>query len=61
MATKTKYKITKSWGKHKVGEILEESREVRRKLAEGGCLEKMAPDSSKNKMQKETAKNKEVK
>lgn len=46
----TKYKVTKPWGKHKVGDILPESREVRRKLQEGGCLEKMAPETSKNKM-----------
>jgi len=46
-----KYIVTKRWGKHKEGDILPESREVRRKLAEGGCLEKMAPDTSKNKIE----------
>ena len=55
-----KYKVTKAWGKRKVGDILPESREVRRKLEEGGCVEKMAPDTSKNKMQKEPVKNKGV-
>ncbi len=58
MAEKDRYKVTKKWGKHKVGDILPESREVRRKLREGGCLEKMAPETSKNKMQQDTAKNK---
>ena len=53
-----KYKVTKPWGKHKVGEILPESREVRRKLREGGCLEKMAPETSKNKKQSDDVKNK---
>ena len=53
-----KYKVTKAWGKHTVGEILEESREVRRKLREGGCLEKMAPESSKSKKAVDDAKNK---
>ena len=53
-----KYTVIKSWGNHKVGDVLEESREVRRKIQEGGCLEKMAPENSKNKMQKDSAKNK---
>ena len=52
-----KFKVTKAYGKRKVGEILTESRETRRKVREGGCLEKMAPDV-KNKMQKDTAQNK---
>jgi hypothetical protein len=46
-----KYKVTKAWGKHQVGEIIPESREVRRKLKEGGCVEKMAPETSKDKKQ----------
>lgn len=56
-----KYIVIKRWGKHKVGDILPESREVRRKLAEGGCVEKMAPETSKNKMEADTAKDKGVK
>lgn len=52
-----KYIVTRPFGKHKKGEILPESRMVRRKLKEGGCLEKMAPENSKNKMQPD-AKNK---
>ena len=52
-----KYKVTKAFGNNKVGEILEESRITRRKIREGGCLEKMAPEV-KNKMQVDTAKNK---
>jgi hypothetical protein len=55
---KNEYVVTKKWGSHKVGDKLPESREVRRKIQEGGCVEKMAPESSKNKMQKDTAKNK---
>ena len=58
MTEDIKYKVTKPWGDHKVGDVLENSREVRRKLQEGGCLEKMAPETSRNKMQKDTAKNK---
>jgi len=42
-----KYKVTKAWGKHRVGEILPESREVRRKLKEGGCLEPIGTSSKK--------------
>lgn len=56
-----KYKVTKAWGKHRVGEILPESREVRRKIREGGCVEKMAPETSKNKMEKDFSKNKGAK
>lgn len=52
-----KYKVTKAFGNHRVGEILEESRVTRRKVREGGCLVKMAPDV-KNKMQPNTAQNK---
>lgn len=52
-----KYKVTKAFGKHKVGDIIPESRKTRRKLREGGCLEKMAP-GPKNKMQKDSVKNK---
>lgn len=55
-----KYRVTKAFGNYKVGEILEESIVTRRKVREGGCLEKMAP-VVKNKMQPETAKNKEGK
>ena len=55
---KNEYVVTKAWGNHLVGEKLPESREVRRKIQEGGCVEKMAPETSKNKMQKDTAKNK---
>lgn len=51
-----KYKVTKAFGNHRVGEILPESKETRRKIREGGCLVKMAPEV-KNKMQ-EDAKNK---
>ena len=53
-----KYKVIKKWGKHKVGEILPESREVRRKLREGDCLVKMEPETAKNKKQSDDVKNK---
>ena len=52
-----KYKVTKAFGNHRVGEILDESRVTRRKVKEGGCLVKMAPEVN-NKMQVDTAKNK---
>jgi xanthine/CO dehydrogenase XdhC/CoxF family maturation factor len=52
-----KFKVTKAYGNRRVGEIVLESKETRRKMREGGCLEKMAPNV-KNKMQEETAKNK---
>lgn len=71
------YKVIKPWGKHILGEILKTSREVRRKLEEGGCLEettmsavkkerddaakKAEAETSKNKMQKDTAENKGAK
>jgi len=58
MSDKKEYRVTKPWGKHKVGDLLPNSREIRRKIQEGGCVEKMAPETSKNKMQKDTAKNK---
>lgn len=55
-----KYKVIKAYGNRKIGEIIPESRETRRKVREGGCLEKMASET-KNKMQVDTAKNKGVK
>lgn len=51
------YRVTKPWGKRKTGDLLPESREARRKLAEGGCLEKV-DDRSKAKKQKDSNKNK---
>lgn len=61
-----KYIVTKPWGNRRKGEILAESREVRRKLAEGGCVEifkagkdaEDKPSESSKKMQGDTAKNK---
>ena len=52
-----KFKVTKAYGNRRVGEIIPDSREARRKVREGGCLEKMAPNM-KNKMQEDSAKNK---
>ena len=67
------YIVRKPWGSRKEGQILPESREVRRKLREGDCLEKITKSDhikevkeasdkmaqeSKNKMQKDTASNK---
>ena len=52
-----RYKVTKAYGDRRVGEIIPESKETRRKLREGGCLVKMAP-VVKNKMQEDSAKNK---
>lgn len=65
-----KYRITKKWGKYKVGQILNDSLEVRRKLEEGGCLEevkenykpeKMETKPVKNKMESDDSKNKGAK
>ena len=61
-----KYRVTKPWGKRKRGEILSESREVRRKLQEGGCVEEIKSNSdeiapsqeSQEKMQPKGGKNK---
>lgn len=41
------YIVTKPWGTRRIGEILPESREVRRKLAEGGCVEEFTPEMAK--------------
>ncbi len=61
------YKVTLPWGNRTVGEIVDDSsREIRRKIQEGGCLEKVAPKpseyekkvpdkGSKNKMQQDTS------
>lgn len=40
-----KYQVTEPWGNHKKGDILNESREVRRKLKEGGCIKPLSTDS----------------
>jgi hypothetical protein len=46
-----KYKVTLRFGKYKVGDIVDDSDYyIRRKLAEGGCLEKI---SKENKMIKD--------
>jgi hypothetical protein len=40
MENKMKYKVTLRFGKYKVGDIVDDSElYIRRKLAEGGCLE----------------------
>ena len=42
------YKVTKRFRKYKPGTIVDDSdRYIRRKLAEGGCLEKIVSDEKK--------------
>lgn len=54
------YRVTKAFGEYKPGQIVrDDKRYIRRKLQEGGCLEKMEA-VVKNKMQPD-AKNKGVK
>ena len=48
-SAKIKYIVTKPWGNRRKGEILPESREVRRKLAEGGCVEEFTAELQKEK------------
>lgn len=60
------YRVTKQYGKRKVGEILPESREARRKIQEGGCIEKISKSAiakeraEAQKMQADTSKNKMI-
>lgn len=53
------YIVTKSWGKRKVGDILPDCREVRRKIDEGGCVEELTDELLKKKKEAKIKKNKE--
>lgn len=48
-SAKPKFIVTKPWGNRRKGDILPESREVRRKLAEGGCVEEFTAELKKAK------------
>ena len=52
------YIVTKSWGKRKVGDILPDCREVRRKIDEGGCVEELTDELLKKKKDAKIKKNK---
>lgn len=52
------YIVTKSWGKRKVGDILSDSREVRRKIDEGGCVEELTDELLKKKKLEKEKRNK---
>lgn len=52
-----KYIVIKPFGNHKEGEILEDSRTVRRKLQEGGTVEELTDDLLKKKKDEKLKKN----
>ncbi len=61
-----RYKVTKSFGSFKEGQILRESNKkeskvIKRKLQEGGCLKKMNTEEIKNKMIAGSPQNKAIK
>jgi len=53
-----KYIVIKPFGNHKEGDILEESRIVRRKLQEGGTVEELTDELLKKKKTEKEKRNK---
>ena len=55
------YIVIASFGRHAVGDILPESREVRRKLQEGNTVEELTPELLKKKKDEKAKKNADFK
>jgi len=54
-----KYIVIKPFGNHKEGDILDESRTVRRKLQEGGTVEELTDELLKKKKAEKEKRNKD--
>jgi hypothetical protein len=56
-----KYIVVKPFGNHREGDILEESRTVRRKIQEGGTVEELTDELLKKKKAEKVKKNADLK